>query len=375
MQILDCPPLDIVTLLLEHDDDMPTNKELLEDHEKRIKQVEGELHLRPAEPKKTLWERKQEWVRSNPGISILLPIALACMTIFGGYWLNHRKEWWNEDVDRRVQIVMDKPGGIKETLANIQTTVNKTETTLNTLAPFINELINHQFESASKLPTKTLQERLPALQHLFAVARDQEVKVDTKILNSLTQKLTEVNTNANGFWPATAEFISYRSAVVSSPVGANLRNCSDQEPKPARVVDVQQGAAAGGLNQIHFSMNEYDNCKFTLDSPKDDNKVNSLIASVAPFLSFHHCLIVYRGGQVNLILAVQNVPYKVTYRDPGTRESSGSETTFFTGATLRFQDCIFDFSTLAPPPQKGQEVTKILLAQSASLADIKLQVR
>jgi hypothetical protein len=213
MQVLEFPTLESITLPPEGDESMagPTNKKLLQDHEERLKQVEGELGLHP--PKLGFWLRMREWIKENSWISLGLSVVLTCTTIFGGYWLNHYKEWWNGDVDRRVQLAMDKPGGIKQTLASIQATVDRTEATLITLEPFIHDVVVRQFESASKLPAKDLTQRLPALQHLVAVARDQRIAVDPVLVRLLTRNLLNATSALPSSWGLSNQMLSYYTSL------------------------------------------------------------------------------------------------------------------------------------------------------------------
>ena len=87
------------------------------------------------------------------------------------YWLNRRKEWWDADVDTRVQSVLEKPGGITVTLNQVRDTVNRTETELKTLEPFIRDIVQHQFDNVANLPSNTLGKRLPAVQHQWRSRR------------------------------------------------------------------------------------------------------------------------------------------------------------------------------------------------------------
>jgi hypothetical protein len=120
-------------------------------------------------------------------------------------------------------------------------------------------------------------------------------------------------------------------------------------------------------NLVDFSKSEYENCRITLDSPKDDLKINALIAERAPFLTFTHCLIVYRGGPIKLTVALNKVPYKVTMGNLAT------ETVPFTGQTLHFESCVFDFSLGSAPPPEGQRIANFLLAQSSSTFEIPME--
>ncbi|MGA2876471.1 MAG: hypothetical protein ABSE82_13145, partial [Nitrososphaerales archaeon] len=212
---------------------MPNTKDRLDDHDDRLGRVEAALRLKPEESKKTFrttFKEKYEWVINHKGTSGLLAIALFVST----YWLNHRSEWWNHDVDERTRTVMNEKGGISETLHNVQETVNRTQAKLETLEPFIHDVIQHQFDTAAKLPREALQARLPAIQRLTAVAKDQGVRANVPALDALGRTLSTVDNKTEGFWPTAAEFINYRSESINDDVKSLLRNdlpsCADHDP-------------------------------------------------------------------------------------------------------------------------------------------------
>jgi hypothetical protein len=79
-------------------------------------------------------------------------------------------------------------------------------------------------------------------------------------------------------------------------------------------------------------------------------------------------LIVYRGGPLNLIVELKDFPAMVQVgKNPPIP-------TTFSGPTLHFDNCRFDFAFTSPPPQQGQHFTQQLLAQSATSADVRVGV-
>jgi hypothetical protein len=190
---------------------MATNKAALQDHERRLKEIETQLGIKAPPPKKTARERLTEWVRENPWISLLLAIILAAVTLVGGYWLNHRKEWWNGDVAAQVNVVLEKPGGVQETLKHVKETVDRTDEKLKTLEPFIHEVIQRQFENAAKLPTGALIQRIPALNNLVAVAKSQNVTVEPNIVTEVGTKLVDASREHAQAWDAALRWVNYKS--------------------------------------------------------------------------------------------------------------------------------------------------------------------
>jgi hypothetical protein len=203
-------------------DDMATQKERLDGIDAklgaidtRLERIDVTLGLKPPEPKKKLWFLAQGWIKENPGAAIIVSILLAVFSISTTYWLNHRKEWWNSDVDGRVREVLKERNGVYQTLGEVQRTVNETKATLDTLKPFIDMVVNHQYELASKLSASVLKDRLPAISALVAVAQNQKIAVNIKFVRALGGNLLKVPaTNKPSAWPVTNEMLGYYSTLV-----------------------------------------------------------------------------------------------------------------------------------------------------------------
>jgi hypothetical protein len=300
---------------------------------------------------------------NHKGTSLILAIILCVVGIVGKYWLDHKAEWWNADVDARVARVLEKDGGVQRTLQQVSETVNRTQTSLDDLKPFIHDVVTRQFENASKLPATTLQQRLPAVQHLLTVAKDQGFTADRKVLDVLAHKLSTSNRNAPAFWPTATELISYRSISTAPFLPQNLPDCTDHDPQPPVVTDAKSTLVPPSLT-VTFSIMTYKNCRITLDSKKDTDKINWLIthAATSYLLNFSHCLVVYRGGQIDLIMAVFNQPLQIRVGNP-----NGQPLTMkgkYSGRTVRFEECSYDFSFSSEPPTQGQTLTQSILAQN-----------
>ena len=278
---------------------MPISKELkesLEDLSKRLNSVETALHLRPKD--QGWWRTRWEWIVDNKGTSIVLAIILCLVSIVGGgyfvHWLERKDEWWNEAVDKRVRTVLEAKGGINETLAGIQQTVTATDSSLKTLAPFIQDVIRHQFESTAGLPTSVFKERLPAIQHLVAVARDQATLVNPATVSHVADKLLTVQPRPADFWPTASELINYRS-FLSSPqqyvkITFQMRNC---DPHPARDVTINfpPGPKVTGRNVLSIVQTD---CFLDLD---EHNEIEDY--------KCQKCVIKYSGGPLTLKAPVE----------------------------------------------------------------------
>ena len=331
MQVIDSP-LEIASFPSEGYE-MASNKETLQNHESRLQEIETQLGIKPPIPKKTAKERLTEWVKANPYLSLALSIILTAFTVFGGYWLNHHNEWRNHDIDERVRTVLETPGGIKETLNQVRDTVNATKTTLDTLKPYIEDVTRHQFENVASLPSKTLGQRLPAVQHLIAVAKEQKIKPETPALNTLGRKLSAVDTNAVDFWSTAGEFISYRSFIV---VG-NLQNWNKQfSPCPSSGVADLLGKNKGmGVQAVDKSGNPIPGSERTIERLSVQDCLIELDGKTISKWDCVKCLVKYSGGAVSL-------------------------------TDVNFTDCLFVFELSSKPSApEGERLVQTILASNA----------
>jgi hypothetical protein len=113
----------------------------------------------------------------------------------------------------------------------------------------------------------------------------------------------------------------------------------------------------------------YQNCRLTLDSARDDERINSLVRSKFPTIEFRNCLIVYRGGEFALILwsHVQAAPLHML-----TANGKGAELNY-DGPSLQFISCQFDFSVSNQVPQRGKETLQTLLTQNGPSLALAIQ--
>jgi len=228
-------------------------------------------------------------------------------------------------------------------------------------------MINH-----ASLSLSDFKATLPELSSAMATAKQQNVKVAPRVINDLQVKLIAAAgagagagagaIEAPGFWPAAADFISYRSQSnipdASSLLGSNLPTCTDHEPHPPTVLSADPTKFG-----IRFAY--YENCRLTLDSAFDDAKVNSLLLNETINLTFRHCLVVYRGGNINLIVAVHDRMIEF-HGVADAAQKSGP--IVVSGNTLYFSDCLFDFKLDTQPPPLGQDFTHNLLTSNGSIS-------
>jgi hypothetical protein len=338
MHVLDSPELDIVKVPPESDDmAAPTNRERLDEHDSRLVKIEVALSLKPPEPKRSFLKQKYDLLVNHKGTSLFLAVILCAVGLFGKYWLDHRNEWWNHDVDARIDLAINAKGGIRETLGAVQQTVNRTEATLNALQPFIHDVVQHQFKSASKLPAATLRERLPAIGNLLSVAKNQEVKIAPGIADSLSKKLLQIEPESSDFWQVAGALISYRSSLL---VGGFQNWAVINFPPRPGVVDLL-GADKNAAVQVVGPDAKPTGSKLPIARIGNQDCYVELDGKQISRWDCKRCLVKYSGGPLSV-------------RD------------------VHFQDClfVFDFHTLQAPSRDGQLLSQTLLA--SGLLDVTI---
>jgi hypothetical protein len=221
------------------------------------------------------------------------------------------------------------------------------------------QLARQQISSQSLLSPEDFKSNLPELNAAIDTAKSHNIETPTDVLDRLQQKMISTDEHASDYWPVAAALISYRSQNATSfdqdLLAPSLPNCVDSEPHPMMVTKV------GPIgNPLEVTEAYYENCRFTLDSPKDDAFINMLIRTKYPTIVFKHCRIIYSGGSFVVISRIDedNVP-TIAMSGPGK-----GMTISFHGPTLQFSNCAFSFSAIPNIPENGKQMLKQFLAQS-----------
>jgi hypothetical protein len=227
------------------------------------------------------------------------------------------------------------------------------------------KLTTSELQSQASLPQSAFEKALPEIRSTVAAARKDRISVPAAVIEGLRSKLLASNSETPDFWPTVSEFVSYRSALSYHAAAASappiavysaklLPNCTDSEPTPMVITAVPTPES------FTMSTGIYENCRVTLDSPEDNARINAVLTTSTPLLTFKHCLVVYRGGAVNLITMWNNRKSALHV------EGHPPMPLTLTGNAIEFVDCLFDFSTQGVPPASGQQLTEMLLAQNDS---------
>ena len=262
--------------------------------EERLDKIEATLESLSPKPNVGKIARSWQWIINHKATSIILSVILCVAGAYLKYWLDHRNDGFNDAVDARVSKVLSAPRGVNDTLKEERDTTNKTQAELETLQPFIRDVITHQFESTSKLPVNALGERLPAIRNLVALARNQNVKVPTDVIASINQKLISTDKGAKEYWPAAAELISYRSELLHPSNGTSLPNC------------IPRGT-------LGTAGDAYRNCVIDLDNKR----------GYAFAITCTHCLVRYSGGPVKVTGFFVDCVYMINLTDNPNPDPTG----------------------------------------------------
>jgi len=344
---------------------LPSNRDRFDAIEKRLKDVENALPgvVLPNRKNWKLARSAVDFVRSHKGWSVGSGIAIAALLVpIVTLWymvssdhekarIAHETEDFNLRVDARIG------NKIGNQLTDLDQKVTAIGTSLNDLKPYIEDIVRHDFEKVAGLSGVELGKHLPAIQHLVSVAKNQAIQVNPASVNRITEKLLTIQPRPAEFWTVGTDLLSYRSLndETRKLLTAPLPNCTDSQPTPMRLLE------GPTPQKINVSSGVYENCQFTLDSAQDNQSINSILRNRTPFIVFKHCLIVYRGGDVNLTLDWNQSVAKVHIEGESTERI-----VHLSGQALQFENCLFVFSVQGIPPPSGQTMAERLLAQSGN---------
>jgi hypothetical protein len=338
----DLPPL------FEFEEDMTNTPQRLTSIENRLNgidirllKIEEHLGIKPKIKLRDRFSRFwQEKIVPHPWISLAITLILTVVSIIGGgqykYSLDHKNDALNTAVDERIETILKAPKGVLETLATINQTTTETSATIKALQPYIQMLVTHQFDAASKLPTHALADQLPSVKALLTVATDQKIEVQPQIAYDLSKNLLKVNADSESYWPVAAQLISYRSSLQMSAshikIVTDLPPCKsppDMDDSPDASVQFIGPDGKAQSDKMHVTRFSYHDCSVQLDG----RKISGWDCT--------HCLIRYSGGPLSM-------------RD------------------VHFQDClfIFDFPQKQPPTPDGRRFGQTLLA--SDLKDVRI---
>jgi polyhydroxyalkanoate synthesis regulator phasin len=312
---------------------VPTTKERLDELESRLAPFE-----KAGKPENKILGRLRGWIARNLVTSIMLGIGIvgliiAALQLWYPVYSEHVKEDFKFRVDSRIDTRLTD---LRKDLGDVKGSVAEMKATLDTLKPFIQDLVQRQMNRAAQMPASELQENLPKIKSVVEVARQQKVPLEPKTVQMIEEKLRKLPSRTEQFWQVSADLISYRSLVYgidyTSKWTAPMPKCADLEPHPSTLAE----AIGPGEQTVKVNPAYYENCRVQLDSAEENEKISSHSKRYVG-LTFRHCLVIYRGGPINIRLGL---------------------------GALTFENCLLDLSVYGTPPESGQKITEFLLAKN-----------
>lgn len=278
--------------------------------------------------------------------SILLLAAVAAILGFVyEFALKPLYDSHRASISREISSVVEtKLEGTTSKVTSIDARLIKIENNLSFLDPLIHQAVQNQFKKLSTLTQEELQRNLQILSDTVNAARIRNIATDPNLLTAISLKLSKLD-KEQGFWPTTASFLTYRSEnsnpQLAKKFGASpeaIPRCTDKEPTPYKVSSILRP------NKIAVHLENYRDCRIQLDDPQDMDRINYyLLHGFSGGLGCVHCLVVYRGGDIPLLLLKNARP---------DLPPLGS---------LGFEDCVYDFSVSGTPSAQGQQTLLVLL--------------
>jgi hypothetical protein len=338
-------------------DDMNT-KERFEAIDTRLDGIDALLALRVNPTSRFARVRATAWAWFIANRPWVIPTFAVTVAICGWFapglfkaWLDHRNDAFNQAVDARINAVLTTSGGVMEKLASIKDDTQKANTTLETLKPFIQTLVQHEMDKAASLPQAKFDRNLPRFADVLAVARSQKAAVSSQAIAQIGKKLSAAQTETSGYWTAASEFITYRSQVAQSVINTRqLPSCILQGITRHTTAPMNSGTNV----TVPVGPVEYHYCSIALDAPEG----MSLLGRALSWgnVIFDHCVISYNGGSINIVPVqiIENSPPKLI------------------GQQIEFADCYFAVSLKSLPPPTGKMLTENLLAATTNTVTLKV---
>lgn len=286
---------------------------LLDDHEKRLKQLEDGLPFHPDPPSgRGRGSRAWTWITNHKATSIALPIILCVVGIYGKYYLDHKDDGTVAIADKEISK------NVTPLLSDLDRKVTETQTTLKTLQPFIEDLVRREMDGAAASPSAELRKRLPRIRDVVSVARVEGIAVDQRVVVRLATTLFEVASTSKSdgsklAWNVANQVLGYYSSLIKIEKSGYVMRAQDKN---------DECMSAGGATGISMRDATFEHCTQHLDSlfgPTAKERGLFFQGNV-----FRDVRVIYSGGPLDL-----NEVYFVncTFEmEPGPRSKTLGET-------------------------------------------------
>jgi hypothetical protein len=272
---------------------------------------------------------RENWLRRNafwfPILTPLITVGLLIVGLVSGLF--------NSAFDSRISTKLNETNGPNLRIQQLSTDL----ASANGEIKAIRELWQEQLKKTGELNPREFKDALLQTANTLKAASALKISAPD-ILPSIQKNLLAADSRAPGYWGAVSQFLTYRSEqqapfVIRYLPSILAESCNTQVPS----VFTPPGQTLKEPAPVQL-----EHCVFDIgrDIPPYWVTLKAVDYGVGAF-QFHKCLVRYGGGPIPADV------FKV-----------------LTLAT--FDECVFAFSFDAPPPQKGEQISRALLASTAT---------
>jgi len=178
--------------------------------------------------------RKEEWEKIHEAIEIAIDKAIAPLRPRG--WrraLYLLREWGILAANATVIVALLAFAATQLYSATQRVAAEKVfeANTTRDLTEIKGQLARMSLTSHAALPLADFKTVVPDLASSIATLQIQKTKIPLNVVDSLSKKLTDTEPTTQGYWPAVAELISYRSSLLQNRQDTiNLPLCPANNP-------------------------------------------------------------------------------------------------------------------------------------------------
>lgn len=195
--------------------------------DRRLKLLEKKVESRA--PRESWYRRSWNLANRHPAIAVIVAILTCIVGLFASpyisHWIEHRDDALDAAIDARIAKSLSNKDGVQDTLQQIRQQTAQTSTTLETIKPFIEDIVRREMEHRASLSQPEFNQSLPSFAHTLAVARVEKTALAPATLEKLNSKLAQSDASAPAYWLAVANLITYRSEASGNFGDENLVSC------------------------------------------------------------------------------------------------------------------------------------------------------
>jgi hypothetical protein len=254
------------------------------DFEKELKEIRRVVPP-PGFPFASILARHEESAESKTNkfrrnAVFFMPI-LSLLTLVISFWAGA----FNTLMDGRVAARLNEPNGLTAQVHELTKEVSKANGELTAIRTIWQE----QVKRASELKPAAFERALPKTADALELALKLDLPISSEVRGAMRRNLLLTDPNAPSYWPAVAQFVTFRSRQNAPPLlvdkGPTLPTCSV----------VKEGESWGGSaipqpnGTIKPTITTFSDCAQDIDNRTFKNS------------TFKHAFIIVSGGQIRLL--------------------------------------------------------------------------